>query len=1625
MIRRSPRNTPTTSNNVPVGQNIGSNSASGDGSNTTRNLAPTPNSGPPNQNVVRNATNMDVPNLSSSNSPITSNNASTSRYAAKNPLHDNTVDPSNIDISQNNPSIVNTMPTLSQNSTVSAQSSTMSMRSDMPGGNMQGNLNSFNFTLTQDQFNQFMNNFNSKPETKTTFVNCSARFNGGRNATKVEDFIATILVYKEAQNVSDNLALTSFPLLLEGYASTWWQGVQNEAENFDMAIDLLRKAFSPPKPDWRIFAELSQDKQKPFESTDSFICRKRRLFSQLSEKLSENIMINMVFSQLNISIREKLSRDSVRSFQELLQKARDIEMFLEENKMPKPRQESFDKPANIKCSYCRKKNHTIDTCYKKIESDRRGNTKVQDNTINCYGCGAAGYFRANCPNCNNKNPNNSPEKLDFNSLHTTIVGRNVPTVAVNINGMEGEAYFDTAARTSVAGYKLFQKLKEKEVEFQRVAAEIVLADGIPREEIVYSTIVNIIIGKRIRKIRFICLPKAKGNRTLIGIDFLEQANIVLDLADRCWHFKDEPEKLFEFKMNKTSLVRSIPLTEANIKERDVVNDYLTWFEKNNNTSTSVSPKEPLDYSPAGINRIFKDSVPLDYSPHVDSNLFPPMKRRKSENIEHIEINTFDLTLKEEERVYLKDSEIESLENLLESVKDIFEDKTETVPHIEHFINTGTHTPISCAPYRLSPAMKDKLKIEIAEMLKKGIIEEGESPWAFPVVLIPKKTGEVRVCVDYRKLNAITITDKYPLPRMDDLLHAAKATSYMSTIDLKSGYWQIKMSEKDKNKTAFTTPFGIYIFKRMPFGLKNAPATFQRLIDKLRNSLPQVMILAYLDDIIVCSKTFPNHLNDLQLVFDKIRSFNMQLNREKSFFCRSEVKYLGHILTVRGLKPDPDKTSAILERPRPRNLKQVISFLQTCSWFRRFMPDFAEISKPLSQLTKKGAKFVWAEEQERSFNKLKSMLVSPPILQQIDERKPFNLKTDASDYALGAVLMQGEKENEHPIEYASRLLLPAERNYSTTEREALAVVWAVKKFRGYIEGSTIFVHTDHQPLKWLFSLKSPTGRLARWSLELQSYNIIFGYTPGKQNVIADTLSRPPCSNETHTDIRCECFSISIDFPKQGAAEIRTAQLEDTDIKNIIDSFEADDENVLRHTNRGYLLLDGVLYRYCSDQDSELGQLVVPKSMRENILKRFHDDPMAGHYGIDKTIHRIAQHYYWSGMRSQIAKYVKSCLECQRYKSTNLKPAGLLQTVASGQRFEVIAIDLVGPLPRTSRGNQWILVVEDICSRWVELFALKEATAENCSIIILNEIVLRYGVPRRIHTDNGPQFISAIMQQLTYCLNIWQTFTPVYHPEANPVERKNRDLKTQLAISVGNNHTSWDSKLPMIRFAMNTSKCESTGYSAAYLTFGRELRSPLEVHLDLRAIILSENFIPQITPHLLKMAEVLKNANESVEKIQDKNKSYVDSKRRPNIEFKIGDEVLVATHVLSNADKNITSKFVPKRDGPYMITGAKGSSCFTIASPDNLEVPIGTYHKSQIYPYQGKASKPIYPLRHRGRPTTKTSNSADTSQQNTTYKQISKDKQQNCNKDLNIKDTNTPAHHNSTGRTLRPRRPKDTS
>ncbi|KAJ8723813.1 hypothetical protein PYW07_007793 [Mythimna separata] len=1486
--------------------------------------------------------------------------------------------------------------------------------------------------MTDSQFKELLSAITSTSRERSTFAQCPVKFGGSK--TEVEPFLAAVTVFKNIEKISDTNALEGMPLVMIGDAAIWWQGVKGHVKTWENFKERLRDTFSPKRLDYELYQDIVCVKQDDQTPTEVFVAKKRALLAEMSEPHTDQQEINLVFGQLRIAVREKINRESIKSFDDLLIKARNIERTLREKEEQNDKTEKNDKTQNneniqrhksskkqnkARCGYCRLPGHAAEVCRRKANDDaEKQNVVKNEPTTNsendgkpkfsCYGCGEPGVIRSRCPKCKEKQSTTSVD-FCFCSANMTADVRPRPTVPITIQGLKGIAYIDTCAKSSVASYRLYKLLEQNGLNFEKEVMYITLADGVARKQDVLTvkTIVNI-FGRDIDT-SFVIFPDARDNRTLLGVGFIEDAMLALNLPQRTCNFIDEPRKIYELNpesmdnsMDIAGVLSSVCLPKMESPIMNTPSPMITPVKTPVKTPEQVPhlmtpPRSPgsdtimLGATEKVLERPYGPLIPIGfstppkrprtvlfdgYSPiidalyedarrHIDAadvNLSPDSASLfPSTEISSVAICSHECSLTAEEK--------ERLQQFLTENEAVFVSNGKPTTETEHAIDTGSHRPISVPPYRLSPIKLQALKLEIEKMLEQKVIVPCSSPWSAPVVLVPKKDGSTRVCIDYRQLNAITTADKYPLPRIDDLLHSAKPTRYMSTIDLRAGYWQIKVKDEDQLKTAFITPFGMYKFLRMPFGLRNAPATFQRLMDRFSISLSHIKLLVYLDDLIVMSESLDGHYRDLSDVFGRLKEFNLTANKDKCVFFCSKVKYLGHYITPDGFQVDPDRIASIVEMAAPVNVKHLISFLQMCSWYRRFIPNFAKITEPLTRLMKKNAEWTWKDEQQKAFEELRKLLITAPVLMQADHTKPFIIKSDASNYAIGAVLVQGEGKNEHPVEYASRLLTPAERNYSTTEREALAVVWAVNKFRGFIEGTDVTVLTDHQALKWLMTLKSPTGRLARWALQLQPYNLTIKYIKGRTNVVADTLSRPNCDPTMKQD--CGVCSIVIDMPRKKSKEIREEQLKDQEIVKIIKDLEGNQhENGRYWSTKGYLMNQGLLYRYKSDNDNENAQLVVPKHEWEKVIAVYHNEASAGHYGVEKTVERIAKRYFWKGMRTQIENYIRNCIECQRYKPSNLKPAGLLQTTALNQRFEVISFDLFGPLPRTAKDETWIFIIEDLASRWVELFALKQATAEECTRVLLDEIILRYGAPRRFISDNGSQFVSNVMQQLTFCLGIDHGFTPVYHPETNPVERRNRDLKTQLAILVGNDHTKWSEHLPSIRFAMNTAVCSSTGYTPAYLTFGRDLRTIDDTSHDLRQIVQNENFIPEITPKLLMMASTLKKAHEVQEMKEEKRKEYADKRRQPCPNYQPGDQVMVDKHALSKSAQGFSAKLAPRRDGPYVIKNIHGPSSFQIADPATPHQSAGLYHSSALRPYQGATTdappEPVLPLRRRGRP-----------------------------------------------------------
>ncbi|UYV84725.1 K02A2.6-like [Cordylochernes scorpioides] len=657
-------------------------------------------------------------------------------------------------------------------------------------------------------------------------------------------------------------------------------------------------------------------------------------------------------------------------------------------------------------------------------------------------------------------------------------------------------------------------------------------------------------------------------------------------------------------------------------------------------------------------------------------------------------------------------------------------------------------------------------------------------------------------------------DSYPLPRIDATLDTLSGSQWFSTLDLKSGYWQVSIHPEDREKTAFTTGNGLWQFKVMPFGLCNAPATFERLMETVRQGIPLETCLVYLDDIIVMGKSFDEHLINLERVLQKIRGARLKLNPRKCKLLKEKVRYLGHVISRQGIQTDPDRTETVRQWPVPRDVHQLRSFLGLCSYYRRFVPGFSNIARPLHRLTESGRPFSWTIDCERAMDKLKQALSSPPMLAYPDPGEPFILDTDASNTGIGAVLSQTQDGVERVIAYFSKTLSKPERNYCVTRRELLAIVKSIEHFHHYLYGQKFLLRTDHAALRWLRPCPVNCKHCSKAETQAE-LNI-------RQLSLAEELKLDEWSPE----------------------EMRKSQFEDADLRPVMNWLNAgtnrpawEDVASCSPITKSYWSLwdslefrGGVRYRKWESDDGQHieWKMILPQSRVPSVLKELHNSPSGGHFGIAKTLGKVKERFYWAGCRASVEKWVRQCTECASRKGPKTRSRAKLKTYNVGAPFERIAIDIMGPLPRSDKGNRYILVAMDYFTKWPEAFPLADQEAETVAETLISQFFSRFGVPMQIHTDQGRNFESRLFAQMCKLLGSHKTRTTPLHPQSDGmVERFNRTLASQLSLFVAQNQRDWDSQLPILLMAYRSSVHETTGYSPAKMLFGRELKLPCDL------------------------------------------------------------------------------------------------------------------------------------------------------------------------------------------------------
>lgn len=742
--------------------------------------------------------------------------------------------------------------------------------------------------------------------------------------------------------------------------------------------------------------------------------------------------------------------------------------------------------------------------------------------------------------------------------------------------------------------------------------------------------------------------------------------------------------------------------------------------------------------------------------------------------------------------------------LLKYFSDCFAAHPDDIGHVESpqfTIDTGNASPVKVPPYRLPHSQLPILRKEVSRMLELGVIEPANSPWCASPVLVEKRDGTPRFCVDYRKLNALVTKDSFPLPRFDDVFDAIGNSKIFSTLDFQMGYWQYSISPSSRPKTAFVADGKCYQFTVVPFGISTAPSFFQRAMNNLLGDLPFCRV--FLDDILVFSSNISDHMHHVTTILQRIRQHGLKLKPSKCVFFATEVPHLGYIISDGGLLTDPRKVSAVLNHPPPTTVKEVRTFLGMAQYYSRFILNFSHIAAPIINLTKKNSVFEWSQLCQEAFNKLKELLCSPPVLHYPDFSLPFIVHCDASNDALGATLSQSYNDGEHPVVFASRKLNDAERNYATIDKELLGVCWSISHFRSYLFGTQFSVVTDHKPLEGLLKSNNLSSRQTRLIHKLSEFSFSIKYRAGSEHGNADCLSRshPIATVNEH--------------PEGLLTKILSEQQQDPQILLLHKFLTTETQQLPSNAMFSFFLRNKAKLTVSNGHVFYGNAVLVPKHLMQLVLQRYHSSPAAGHFDADRTRKRLENKYFWYGLPTDVSSFCSSCDTCSQVKSSG----GCHSTVGTIPKpgpFEFVCVDIVGPMP-VCRGYKFILTMEDSFTRWVEAVPLSSISSEAVAAAFLKNWVYRFGPPVTLHSDRGTQFISSTFLELSKLLGIERTTTTPYHPQGNGmIERFHRSFLERLRSSP--NSSDWVSNLEPSLFAYRTAFHRSVGTTPFNLTYG---------------------------------------------------------------------------------------------------------------------------------------------------------------------------------------------------------------
>lgn len=842
------------------------------------------------------------------------------------------------------------------------------------------------------------------------------------------------------------------------------------------------------------------------------------------------------------------------------------------------------------------------------------------------------------------------------------------------------------------------------------------------------------------------------------------------------------------------------------------------------------------------------------------------------------------------------------------------------------IKLTDETPVTYRPYRLSIAEKEIVRDIVNELRENDIIEESDSAYASPVLLVSKKTGGYRLCVDYRALNRKTVKDLYPLPRIDDQLDLLSGNNFFVSLDMSSGYYQIPIKDSCKHLTAFITPDGLYQFKRAPFGLANCPAVFQRTVNKMLGKAQKKCAIAYMDDLLISGITFNECINKLEQTFILLREAGLTLNLKKCSFFDTQIDYLGFEISAEGVRPGSSKIEAVKCFPEPKNVHEIRQFVGLASYFRKFIQNFATIARPLTDLTRQNTPWCWGQRQKEAFQNLKDKLVQRPILTLYNPEHIIELHCDASKIGLGGILFQKEPDSSKlkPLAYFSRKTTIDEEKLHAYELETLAVIASLSRFRVYLLGRHFTIVSDCSALRSTFAKRDLIPRVARWWIALQEYDCTIEYRPGCSMQHVDALSRNPLPCVDDND-KLEHLSRVMNITQDDW--LLTLQLSDPKIQHIRSALEDPQYKDIVDIKQNFVLKNNRLYRKVGEDL----KWVVPKNARWQICQRNHDE--IGHFSIDKTLEKIKRDFWFPKMKKFITKYVKSCLHCAFGKEPAGPKEGFLHSIPKTEiPFHTVHADHLGPFVKSTHGNQYLLLVVDGFTKFCIIKALRN-TRSLPTVRALKEIFYTFGHPMRLITDRGSCFTSGEFKRFCTESEIQHTLNAVSAPRANgQVERFNRTVLDALRTytdRLGEN--KWEQVLGKIQWGLNNTLNKGIG------------KIPSEALFCMRPLNRGEGMLGETiiqTRQNDKETELIRSEiSEHIESDQLKQQARFNQTRKKANVYSEGDLVKILKPLPGNDGKS--RKLLPKYTGPFRITKVLPNDRYEVSSIPGSNISRGKY------------------------------------------------------------------------------------